>query len=166
MPQEMAREWIHNKRPPCSHSILWCFSSEFLQVILENSLCDSIICDGNDISVLQQCFGFDWCDIILAIDFVFPSTDVHITSENQTIYLHLDMANDFDCVLPDCITSRRRRMRSRPHHATPQLRAFQICFLGFLFLLSFCSCRFKHYLMRNNYAFDCDVELFITITLH
>uniref|UniRef100_A0A6N2K3U6 Uncharacterized protein n=1 Tax=Salix viminalis TaxID=40686 RepID=A0A6N2K3U6_SALVM len=53
-----------------------------LQVTLENSLCDNIICVGNDISVLQQCSGSHRRDVILAVDFVFPGADVHITGKN------------------------------------------------------------------------------------
>ena len=82
IPQKNAREWVHNKGTPCSHSIIWCSSGEFFQVTLENSLCDNNIRVGNDISVLQQCSGSHWRDVILAVDFVFPGADVHITGEN------------------------------------------------------------------------------------
>ena len=130
----VVRKWFHSKRTSHLHSIYWYLQHQFLPVDLENSVCDSYVCDRDDISSLQQCLGVNWSPFILAIDCIFPSWDVHFSGSHSQIFSYLVLPKHIELGLLDYNICCCCCMHSRHHRWAPSLPAFQVFLLMYVSL--------------------------------
>lgn len=124
--KEVAWEQVHNRRVRHWCSILWCILHQLLQTGVENSVRYSHSCDSHDISILQWLLGSAWGSLFLAIDRLLPHWDVYRPGQVAKVLLHVDVAQDIELGLFDCLDCGRCRFHSGTHPRSQDVQALQL----------------------------------------
>jgi len=76
--------------------------NEYVQVNLEDNVCDNHNIDCYGITILQQRCGFARSNIVLSLDRILSNRDVPHTSQGAQVFYCMDWDEIAECVLFAC----------------------------------------------------------------